>query len=67
MTDNKQAPVDKSTWSSVYLQAGDAFLMSTGEMVHAAICNEKQHAALYWCVLLQYQRVLQDKKKLIKY
>ena len=59
MMDNNGATVDKSTWSSVYLQAGDVFLMSTGEMVHAAMKSSMQPCN---GVLLQYQRVLPDKK-----
>ena len=60
MKDNKVRKVDKSTWSSVYLQAGDAFLMSTGEMAHAAMKSSLQPCT---GVLLQYQRVLKDTKR----
>ena len=60
MKDNNGRKVDKSTWSSVYLQAWDAFLMSTGEMAHAAMKSSLQPCT---GVLLQYQRVLKDTKR----
>jgi hypothetical protein len=59
LSDGGGVPVDRSTWSSVYLQAGDAFLMSTGEVVHAAMKSSMQPCT---GVLLQYQRVLRDTK-----
>ena len=57
LTDNKGRTVNRSTWSSVYLQAGDVFLMSTGAMTHAAMKSSMQPCT---GVLLQYQRVLSD-------
>jgi hypothetical protein len=60
MTDNNGATANKSTWSIVYLHSGDAFLISTGEMVHAAMKSSMQPCTTG--VLLQYQRVLQDEK-----
>jgi hypothetical protein len=52
----KRVPFNKKSWSSVYLQAGDMLILSSGHLMqHSAMKSSLQPCT---CIMLQYQRVL---------
>ena len=49
-------PFKSTSWSSVYLQAGDMLILSSGHLMqHSAMKSSLQPCT---CIMLQYQRVL---------